>query len=151
MNKLNRKIEYALISLRHMSQKRPGELTTAKEIVDIYKSPFDATSRVLQILVQKQVLRSVQGAQGGYQIIKDLSRYSLHDLITILLGPVGVTRCMSSREQCEMQQNCNISGPLHVLNQKLIEFYQSINIRDLIEGKIKTESPHVPKLNEVHL
>ena len=58
MFKINRKLEYALISLRHMSTKSPGQLTSAKEICDIYHTPFDPTSRVLQIMAQHEIVRA---------------------------------------------------------------------------------------------
>lgn len=64
MFKINRKIEYALIALKHMSHKKPGQLTSAKEICDIYRTPFDPTSRVLQILSQNGILQAEQGARG---------------------------------------------------------------------------------------
>ena len=81
MNKINRKVEYALIALKHMRGKAPGELTSAKEISSIYGSPFDVTARVMQVLTQKNILRSEQGAHGGYQITKDLNRVSVYDLM----------------------------------------------------------------------
>ncbi|MBI3315110.1 MAG: hypothetical protein HYZ86_04155 [Candidatus Omnitrophica bacterium] len=56
MFKINRKLEYALISLRHMSAKAPGQLTSAKEICDIYNTPFDPTSRVLQIMARSSTV-----------------------------------------------------------------------------------------------
>ena len=60
MFKINRKIEYALIALKHMSAKSPGQLTSAKEVCDIYSTPFDPTSRVLQIMTQHEVLHAEQ-------------------------------------------------------------------------------------------
>ena len=66
MNKINRKLEYALIGLKHMRAKAPGELTSVKELATAYGVPFDAASRVMQILAQNGVLISEQGAHGGY-------------------------------------------------------------------------------------
>jgi Rrf2 family transcriptional regulator, nitric oxide-sensitive transcriptional repressor len=56
MNRLNRKVEYALMALKVMAQKRAGELTSAKEVVEKTGCPFDATARVLQQMAQKGIL-----------------------------------------------------------------------------------------------
>lgn len=53
MNKLNRKVEYALMALKFMSSKVPGELTSTKEVVESTGCPFDATARVMQQMAQK--------------------------------------------------------------------------------------------------
>ena len=71
-----------------MSNKAQGQLTSAKELCEIYSTPFDPTSRVLQIMTQKEILNAVQGAHGGYQIIGDLSRISLRTLSDMIAGPI---------------------------------------------------------------
>lgn len=132
MNRLNRKIEYALMALKIMSQKRPGELTSAKEIVDATGCPFDATARVLQQLTAREILRSEQGPHGGYLLIRDLSRVSFYELSEVILGPLGLAKCLQSEQDCELKSRCNIASPVAALNRRLMEFYQSLSVGELL-------------------
>jgi Rrf2 family transcriptional regulator, nitric oxide-sensitive transcriptional repressor len=133
MNKIHRKVEYALISLKHMKQKQPGQLTTVKEICRAYGCSFDATSRVLQMMVQKGLLKSEQGAQGGYLILRDLKSVSLLELIEMVVGPISVVKCLDTgKGECEMENRCNVIAPLADLNQRIISFYRGINIDDML-------------------
>lgn len=132
MNKINRKIEYALMALKYMSQKIPGELTAAKEVSDTFGIPFDATARVMQVMAQKSWLRSEHGALGGYQITKDLSKVSFRDLMEVIEGPMAIVRCLHKENPCEIIDSCNIVSPLATLNSKLNEFYQGLNLKDLL-------------------
>ena len=132
MNRINRKIEYALMALKYMSQKIPGELTTAKEVSEAFHTPFDATARVMQLMVQKNWLRSEQGALGGYQITKDLSKLNMQDLIEIIEGQTAIARCLNKQNPCDIQTTCNIISPVAVINTKLSEFYQKLNLKDLL-------------------
>jgi Rrf2 family protein len=135
MNRINRKVEYALIALKHMRARAPGELTSAKEISALYGSPFDATARALQVLAQKGVLKSEQGAHGGYQITRDLSRVSLYELIEMILGPVGVAKCLHEGEgACEIRGTCNIVSPVQALNRRLVDFYKGLSVGELLAG-----------------
>lgn len=132
MNKVQRRIEYSLMALKLMSSKRPGELTSAKEVADAVEAPFDAMARVLQQMAQKGILRAEQGAQGGYQITKDLNRVTVHDLVTLLQGPVAIAKCMNKNEPCEIQAHCNIISPIHTLNQRLNDFYRGLSVNELL-------------------
>lgn len=133
MNKIHRKVEYALISLRHMKKKEPGQLTTVKEICRAYGCSFDATSRVLQMMVQKGLLKSEQGAQGGYLIQRDLRKVSLYDLIEFVVGPISVVKCLDSgKGECGIEDRCNVIAPLAYLNDKIIAFYRDINIDEML-------------------
>jgi Rrf2 family protein len=132
MNKMNRKLEYSLIALKHMSRKTPGELTSAKEVAENYHAPFDATARVMQLMAQHGILRSEQGANGGYQITKDLAKVTLQDLLNVIQGPTQITKCVSQEEPCELQKSCNIISPVHTLNQKLSEFYSNVTLKELL-------------------
>lgn len=134
MNKVQRKLEYSLMALKLMSGKRPGELTSAKEVADTFSAPFDVMARVLQLMAQKGILRAEHGAQGGYQITKDLSRVSLHELVTMVQGPVQIAKCMHKEESCDIQASCNIISPIHSLNQRLSEFYKGLTLQELLHG-----------------
>lgn len=133
MNKINRKIEYALMGLKHMRHKQPGELTAVKEISQLYGCPFDVTARVMQTLAQKGLLRSEQGAHGGYQLIKDLKQISVYDLMVMILGPMGVAKCLHGNELCEIRDTCNIISPVQTLNRRLTDFYKNLSVNDLFE------------------
>ena len=140
MFKINRKLEYALVSLRHMSAKSPGQLTSAKEICDIYHTPFDPSSRVLQIMAQKGVLRAEQGAHGGYQILKDLSKVTLYDLTSMIEGPIQIVNCFHGNySHCEMTASCNVISPMLNLNEKIAELFSTMKVLDLIQSKNQGE------------
>lgn len=140
MNRLNRKVEYALMALKVMAQKRAGELTSAKEIVEQTGCPFDATARVLQQLASKGVLRSEQGAHGGYVLVRDLTRVSYFELNEIILGKLALARCLEEdKGGCDLKDRCNIISPVSVLNRKMIEFYQDLSVGDLLRVRERQE------------
>lgn len=133
MNKINRKLEYALMALKYMSQKIPGELTSAKEVSDAFHTPFDATARVMQQMAQKGgFLRAEYGVNGGYQITKDLAKVSIHDLVEVIEGPTALVKCLHKEVPCDIQGTCNIVSPVTTLNNKLTEFYKSVSLKDLL-------------------
>lgn len=131
MTRLNRKVEYALMALKIMAHKRPGELTSAKEVSDTAGCPFDATARVLQRLAQAEILRSEQGAHGGYLLTRDLSRLSLLELMELILGKISAAKCLHGGG-CELESSCNILTPVSILNRKYQEFYQGITVAELL-------------------
>ena len=138
MFKINRKIEYALIALKHMSQRE--KLTTAKEICDIYHTPFDPTSRVLQLMAQEGILKAEHGAHGGYQITKDLSKITFGELIAIILGPMEIVNCFHEHSShCELTPSCNVISPMLRLNEKVNQLFQTVTIQELIESKHSAE------------
>lgn len=136
MNKINRKLEYALMALKHMSKKIPGELTTAKEVSDAFHTPFDATARVMQQMAQKGgFLRAEYGVNGGYQITKDLAKVSMQDLVDVIEGPTALVKCLNNEAPCEIKGTCNIVSPITQLNNRLTEFYKSLSLKDLLVDK----------------
>jgi Rrf2 family nitric oxide-sensitive transcriptional repressor len=145
MLKLNRKLEYAFIALQHMKGKKPGELTSANEIAEQYSIPFDGTARVLQVMAQKSVVRAEQGAHGGYQIIKDLRKLTLFELMEMILGPVELARCLSGRN-CEIQSTCNVRNPVRVLENKLVEFYRGLSLSEILSPTIPSRTESAVKI-----
>lgn len=141
MSRFNRKVEYALMALRRLSAKPAGALTTAKEVSDAHRTPFDATARVMQIMASRGLLRSEHGASGGYVLEKDLREISVLQLIEMIEGPQGLVKCAhKDGDDCEILQTCNIVQPLSNLNQRLQDFYASINLQELLMSEASNSS-----------
>lgn len=136
MYKINRRLEYALIALKHMSSAYPGKLISANEICEMYKTPFDPTSRVLQIMAQHGILKAEHGAHGGYQILKDLSKVTLLDLTEMVVGPIQIANCFHhDYSHCELTDSCNVISPMLNLNEKMSQLFKTITVRVLIESR----------------
>ena len=134
MLKVNRKVEYGLIALKHMWGKPKGQLTSVREICELYKAPFDPLAHVLRILNANGILQSEQGAHGGYRLLQDLNSISLAQFIEMIEGKLAWTDCIMEFDECKcgMLDACNIVAPMHQFNQRLIEFLHSITLSDLL-------------------
>ncbi len=168
MNRIHRKVEYALIALKHMRGKNPGERTTVKDMATQYRCPHDVLARVLQTLASRGVLKSEQGVHGGYLIAKDLNRVSFYDLLEMILGPMEVARCLQEPTAsadsdpkapfandeaavCELRETCNIVSPIQLLNRKMSEFYRNLSVAELIEAGRSLKSRESAKVNGAQL
>ena len=141
MFKINRKIEYALIALRHMKHKNEKQLTSAKEICEVHHIPFDPTSRVLQIMTQQGILHAEQGAKGGYHIKRDLSEITMKDLSELIAGPIEIANCFhhNGHELCEITHSCQIISPMLQLNEHINELFSKLSVQQLLEARHQQE------------
>ena len=140
MFKINKKIEYALIALKHIGQKPSGTLTSVKEICDLYKSPFDVMSRAMQKMVRKGILNSEKGVNGGYSLQRDLSNINLLQLVEVILGEVHVANCLDADKcDCALTATCNVISPILNLDQRLRQFLAQLTVAELIESDFAEE------------
>ena len=135
MLKVNRKVEYGLVALRHMHMKPKGDLTSVREICDQFGTPFDPLAHVLRILNTNGIVQSEQGAHGGYRLLENLDNVNLADFIVMIEGELAWTECSRGENLCKcgMVDSCNIIEPMHQFNERLIEFLKSVTISDLLQ------------------
>ncbi len=132
MNKMNKKMEYALMALKHISAKSESEITSAKEISEQMSIPFEVVARVLQALSSRGLLKAEYGANGGYILARSLSEVTVHDLSEMLEGHLALTKCLGQDDVCDIASTCNIAGPISNLNKKVQEFYRSVTLSEVL-------------------
>ena len=129
MLKLTRKLEYALIALRHM-QMKGDRLSTTKEIADLYMIPREILAKTLQQMARLEYINAVQGPHGGYRIYKTLTNISLTQFVEELEGPLGMVNCSISTD-CIQLNNCNIRMPINKINDNIRSIFNDIPITDI--------------------
>ena len=146
MLKINKKVEYALMALKFMADKTHSAipnnqdnevviLTSAREICDEFNTPFDTTAKVMQLMNNHDILKSVKGIKGGYSINKPLNAITYMQLVRLIEGKTEVGRvCVSDKGTCELFGKCNIATPVEQLNRKLNTFLETLTLAELLQG-----------------
>lgn len=142
MLKINKKVEYALMALKFMADKahattaEQGQtLTSAREICDEFNTPFDTTAKVMQLMNNQDILKSVKGIKGGYSLNKNLNEITYMELVRLIEGREHLGRvCEGKQGTCELFGKCNIATPVEKLNRKLNQFLETLTLEDLLQG-----------------
>ncbi|WP_372654630.1 Rrf2 family transcriptional regulator [Halobacteriovorax sp.] len=134
MLKVNKKVEYALMALKFMVEKG-DELTSAREICDHFRTPFDTTAKVMQVMNSHNILNSVKGIKGGYTVSTDLSKISYLTLARMIEAKEVKSICQTNKGLCELHCDCNIVNPMSTLSEKLNQFLDSLSIQELLFGE----------------
>jgi len=133
--RLNKKTEYALLALRYLSQRE--SLASARVISSWYNIPEMLMAKVLQLLKRAGLVDATKGASGGYQLTLPLSEVALIDVLNIFNEQVQIVECLTDEhDSCQQQAQCDIRGPLEVLNEAITAPLQRMSVGDLFrEGQ----------------
>ena len=129
MLKLTRKLEYALIALRHM-QMKGSTLSSTKEISNMYTIPRELLAKTLQKMARLEYIDAVQGPQGGYRIHQALEKINLTQFVEEMEGPLEMVEC-NINSDCIQLNTCNIRMPINKINQNIRSIFNKINITDI--------------------
>ncbi|MEA1881963.1 MAG: Rrf2 family transcriptional regulator [Candidatus Marinimicrobia bacterium] len=132
MLKITRKVEYALIALRHMQSAESGGLTSAKEIALHYGIPNPLLAKTLQHMARDGIIEAVQGPAGGYRIAANLEQISLKDFFEKMEGPLGIMDCYFDSD-CIQIGACNIRVPIQRINDNMRNMFSQMSLREVTQ------------------
>ena len=132
MLKITRKVEYALIALRHMQLKQSEELTSTKEIATRYGVPQQLLAKTLQHMARDGILEAVQGSAGGYRVATNLDKISMKDFFEKLEGPLGMMDCYFDSD-CIQIGSCNIRVPIQRINDNMRNLFSQMSVQEVTQ------------------
>ena len=132
MLKITRKVEYALIALRHMQLKQSDELTSTKEIATRYGVPLQLLAKTLQHMARDGIIEAVQGSAGGYRIATNLDQISMKDFFERLEGPLGMMDCYFDSD-CIQMGACNIRVPIQRINDNMRNLFSQMSVQEVTQ------------------
>jgi Rrf2 family protein len=131
MLRLSKKADYALIAMKHLALRGDRGSSSAREIAEQYDIPIELMAKVLQRLVQRNLLASHQGTRGGYELSRSPRQISVADVIQAIEGPVTVTACSTEDGQCEQYAKCNVRDPLWRVRERILAALGDCTIAEL--------------------
>lgn len=83
-------------------------------------------------LRKHELVDSVRGPGGGYQIVKNLNEVSVADVILAVDEPLDATQC-GGKENCTDEGQCMTHDLWSSLNRKMLEYLGSVTLHALVE------------------
>lgn len=143
MLRLSKLTDYATVILSYMARDK-SHIHAAIEIADATGIMQPTVSKILKLLVKAQLLTSSRGAKGGYGLAKEPENISVAAVISALEGPIAITECSISDDNCQQSSACEIRGNWHLINQTIHNALESITLADLIIPISQPEEFSIP-------
>jgi Rrf2 family protein len=135
MLRVTKKIEYGIIALLYLAQQEE-QTASVREMASKCGISETLLSKIMQTMKAEGFVQPMYGNQGGYKLMKSLTDINLLEITQILQGPIQVTECVGTEDNnCPVKGSCTLISPMNVLNQKIINLFQSTSLENLAHRK----------------
>ncbi|MBP1840146.1 RrF2 family transcriptional regulator [Formosa algae] len=116
------------IALNSLEHRRVGPKEIAKEI----NSPEAFTAKILQALVRNNVVNSVKGAHGGFEIDKkDIKTIMIADIVKAIDGDNVYKGCGLGLHECNENKPCPMHEKFKLVRAELKYMLESTDLESL--------------------
>ena len=103
--KLSTKIRYGTRALVYIAAFGKNRYVSISEISEKENISLKYLENIMTLLKSSGLLRSMQGAGGGYYLAKSIDELTLADIMYSISGPIFLVRCLSEYE-CNREMEC---------------------------------------------
>ena len=132
MFKISRLLDYSLVILENLNG-REGRGLSATELAKSTRLPLPTVRKVLKILLDGGLLRSVRGAKGGYRLVLLLEHITLLRLTEVVDGQFALMQCCDKNDVCDYASDCRVSLGWQRVDALMKEIFRSITLNNIIE------------------
>lgn len=133
---ISRTLDYAVRSLTHLVSNKMV-VSTIKDISTEQHIPENYLAKVMRKLVQRGILRSSPGPDGGYSLKKQAKDISLKEIYEAIEGDMQLIDCMDKGEICELFDGCNQRSVWDHLQLNTLRFLSKVTLSDIAQNDFK--------------
>lgn len=109
-----------------------GKRVSPKEISAEIDSPQAFTAKILQALVKHNIINSVQGAYGGFEIDKtNIGNVKLSQIVNAIDGDSIYSGCGLGWEKCDENHPCPVHDKFKGVRDELKHMLEETNLEEL--------------------
>lgn len=140
MLELSRKSDYALravIYLARISEDRFGRVSEIAKAKDI---PQAFLAQILPLLANHGLVKSQQGAHGGYALARAPETISFLDIIESVEGPLRLNKCVEGQhEDCTILDTCEMQHVWNRAQSQMVDFLRGVTMSDMLDAPHHTQ------------
>lgn len=128
--------EYGIKATLHIAKEsNNGKRCSLKGIAESIASPEAFTAKTLQLLAKNNIITSIKGANGGYELSeKKQIQISLSQIVTAIDGDKIFSGCGLGLHQCNENKPCPIHNEFKAIRTGLKNMLENTSIHQLSQG-----------------
>ncbi|WP_291272630.1 Rrf2 family transcriptional regulator [Geothrix sp.] len=120
---------YALRALAALPE--DGSYCLAKDLASSLELPGPYLAKILQGLVQADILESVRGPKGGFRLVRPAHRITVGEVVVALEGPNSMDGCVMGFPTCSGDHPCPLHDAWGAVKAQVASSMTEATIRDL--------------------
>jgi Rrf2 family nitric oxide-sensitive transcriptional repressor len=145
--RLDLQTDYALRSLMFLGA-RPGR-AKIDEIAEFFAISRPHVAKVVNQLARLGFIRSVRGAGGGIELVRDPATISVGEVVRAFEGQTHLLECVSIDNVCAIQSWCKLRTVLGEAERIQMEYLDGVSLADVLprSGAMAGATPKAVPLN----
>ncbi|MCW5960710.1 MAG: Rrf2 family transcriptional regulator [Pyrinomonadaceae bacterium] len=131
---LSKTTGYGIRALVYIAQQGVSQLCGLQEIAAEENIPPAYLGKVLGDLRKHQLLRSVKGLHGGYELAQPADKITLWDVYQILDPLIDCNQCILGLTHCEERNPCALHDSWIPIKDEFVEMLRTKTIAQISNG-----------------
>lgn len=110
-----------------------------REISEAQHIPQNYLAKIMRRLVERGIIRSMVGPEGGYFLRRAPKDINLRDIYEAVEGEIRVIDCMDQDEVCALYENCTQLPVWDKLKVSMIKLLEKTTLEDLLSESSPTD------------
>jgi FeS assembly SUF system regulator len=130
MLRLSKLTDYGTVVLSQLARE-PGRLHTATGLATALHIATPTVSKLLKQFARAGLVSSHRGSHGGYALARPPEQISAVQIIDAIEGPVAITQCSLSHNQCGIEAVCGIGHNWQRISLAIRDALRSVTLAQL--------------------
>lgn len=128
--------EYGIrASIYIVLQSLEGKRANLKDISAEIESPEAYTAKILQLLAKENIITSVKGAWGGFEIEKkQMVRTRLQDIVTAIDGEFNDKICVLGLKECSHKNPCPVHDKYKHIKSDMMSMIENTTLYEMSQS-----------------
>ena len=106
--RLTRAGEYAVRCVLYLSAREEGVVTSRREVAEAMEIPGVFLGKIAQQLARAGILEIVQGARGGFRLLRSPEELTLLEVVEAVVGEIFLNDCLLKPRSCSRVESCAV-------------------------------------------
>jgi Rrf2 family transcriptional regulator, iron-sulfur cluster assembly transcription factor len=127
--------EYAIRATIYLAQmSKRGKRVSLKEVSKEIESPEAFTAKILRELSKRELIKSIKGPNGGFEITDDGRNLCLADVLNAIEGDLIFRNCGLGLKSCSDVFPCPVHDQFKEVRDRLKTMMETTLIFDLVDN-----------------